>query len=169
MTSSIATLSSLPTRGRSSGFAMIEVLITVLVLSVGLLGIARLQAAGIRYNHVSYLKSQAALQAYDMADRLRENQQGVSTGAYNNLSGSSSNPACIASDCPAAQLAQYDDFAWNQANAALLPNGQGSVIRSAESFVITVRWDGDRSGATGTGCDPDSASDLKCFRLRIRP
>lgn len=156
-------------RNRSSGFAMLEVLIAILVVSIGLLGIARLQTAGIRFNHTSYLKSQAALQAHDMADRLRENQLGVSSGAYDNLSGSSSDPGCIASGCAAGQLAQYDYHTWSQANTALLPAGQGSVTRQGNAFLITVRWDGDRSGATGTGCDADSASDLKCFRLRIRP
>jgi type IV pilus assembly protein PilV len=148
---------------------MLEVLITVLIISVGLLGIARLQTAGIRFNHVSYLKSQAALQAYDMADRLRENQQGVRAGAYDNLSGSTSDPGCIATACAAGELAQYDHYDWNLANTALLPAGQGSVARVGNFFLITVRWDGDRSGATGTGCDADSVNDLKCFRLRIRP
>lgn len=169
MTFPVASLPPRPARDRSAGFAMLEVLIAVLVISVGLLGIARLQTAGVRFNHVSYLKSQAALQANDMADRLRENQLGVSAGAYNNLSGSSSDPGCIASGCAAGQLAQYDYHAWSQANASLLPTGQGSVVRSGDFFVITVLWDGDRSGATGTGCDADNASDLKCFRLRIRP
>lgn len=154
---------------QSAGFAMLEVLITVLIISVGLLGIARLQTAGIRFNHVSYLKSQAALQAYDMADRLRENQQGVSAGAYDNLSGTTSNPGCIATACTAGELAQYDHYDWNLANIALLPAGQGSVARVGNFFLITVRWDGDRSGATGTGCDAANVNDLKCFRLRIRP
>jgi len=168
MTPRLAPRPTLQVRSRSAGFAMLEVLITILVVSVGLLGIARLQTAGIRFNHASYLKSQAALQAYDMADRLRENQQGVSAGAYDNLSGSSSDPGCIASDCAAGQLAQYDYHAWTQANASLLPAGQGSVTRQGNAFLITVRWDEDRNGATGTGCDANNASDLKCFRLRIR-
>lgn len=156
-------------RNQSAGFAMLEVLISILIVSVGLLGIARLQTAGIRFNHVSSLKSQAALQAHDMADRLRENQQGVSSGSYDDLSGTATDPACIASGCPAGQLAQYDHYSWNQANASLLPSGQGSVKRTGDSFLITVLWDGDRTGATGTGCDAGNANDLKCFQLRIRP
>lgn len=156
-------------RGRSGGFTMVEILITVLVLSVGLLGIARLQTAGIRLNHVSYLKSQAAVQAYDMADRLRENQQGVSAGAYNSLAGSGSDPGCIATLCTAWNLALHDQHTWNQVNADLLPAGQGSVERSGDFFVITVRWDENRTGVSGIGCDANNPADLKCFRLRIRP
>lgn len=148
---------------------MLEVLIAILVLSVGLLGIARLNATGIQFNHVSHLKAQAAQQAYDMADRLRANQQGVTAGYYDSLSGLVGNPGCIAAGCSPQTLAQYDFYAWNQTNAALLPSGQGSVARSGDFFVVTVMWDGDRNGATGTGCNAASASDLKCFALRIRP
>lgn len=158
-----------PTRHRTAGFAMVEVLIAVLVLSFGLLGVARLQTAGIRYSHVSHLKSQAAIQTYDMADRLRENQLGVSTGAYDSLSGSSSDPNCISTGCTTEQLAQHDYHVWNQANATLLPAGQGEVAREGNTFLITVRWDEQRNGATGTGCDAENTNDLKCFQVRIQP
>lgn len=148
---------------------MLEVLISIVVISIGLLGIARLQTAGLQSSKVSYLKSLAALQAYDMADRLRTNQQGVSKGDYDSLFGAGTDPGCIASGCTATEMAEYDHYAWNVANASLLPAGQGSVSRSGDFFVITVRWDGDRTGATGTGCDPNNAADLKCFSLRVRP
>lgn len=154
---------------RIFGFAMLEVLISIVIISVGLLGIARLQTTGLQSSKGSNLKSLAALQAYDMADRLRANKQGVGDGNYDNLSGAGANPGCIASSCTAQEVAEYDQYAWNAANATLLPSGQGTVERSGDFFVITVRWDGDRTGATGTGCDSNNATDLRCFRLRVRP
>lgn len=158
-----------PMQRRISGFVMLEVLISIVIISVGLLGVARLQTAGLQSSKSSYQKSQAALQAYDMADRLRANQQGVSAGNYDNLTGAGTDPGCIASGCTPAQVAAYDHYAWNAANASLLPSGQGSVTRSGDVFAITVMWDGDRTGATGTGCDPANAADLRCFSLRVRP
>jgi type IV pilus assembly protein PilV len=152
----------------TSGFAMLEVLIAIVILGFGLLGFAGLQATGIRANHGSYLRSQAALQAYDMADRMRSNLKGVTAGSYDSISGSGSDPACITSGCTSAQMAQYDQYAWNSANAALLPSGRGTVSRSGSIFVITTMWDADKTGATGTGCTTAS-TDLKCFQIRVQP
>ena len=55
------------------GFTLIEVLIAVLVLSIGLLGLASLQAASLKNNYGAYMRSQASILANDMADRIRSN------------------------------------------------------------------------------------------------
>ena len=65
-----------------AGFTIIEMLIAVLVISIGLLGMAGLQTTGIQQSHNSYLKTQASMLAYDMADRMRSNLQGVNAGNY---------------------------------------------------------------------------------------
>ena len=57
----------------NSGFTLIEVLIAMLVLAVGLLGLAGMQATGIRNNLSAYNRSLATQLAYDMADRMRSN------------------------------------------------------------------------------------------------
>jgi type IV pilus assembly protein PilV len=153
-----------------SGVAMLEVLITIVILAFGLLGFAGLNAAGIASNHGSYLRSQAALQAYDMSDRIRANLTGASTTmSYDSISGAGTDPGCIATGCTWTQMAAYDQWAWNSANAAILPSGQGTVVRSGNFLVVTVMWDGDRKGATGTGCDNTNTADLKCFILRVQP
>ena len=121
---------------RHTGFTMIEILVALLVLSIGLLGLAALQATGLRYNHSSYLRSQAVLQAYDMADRMRANLPGVQAGAYNNLSGiPSTHTDCGATSCNTTQMAQFDLWQWNTDNQRLLPSGTGTVV------IATVRED----------------------------
>ncbi len=77
-----------------NGFSLLEVLIALLVLSIGLLGLAGLQGTGLRYNHSAYLRSQATFQTYDMADRMRANLRGVQQGDYNNVSGIPTDPGC---------------------------------------------------------------------------
>lgn len=153
---------------RQSGFTMLEVLVAIVVLSFGLLGLAGLQADGLRNNTSAYLRTQANLMAYDMLDRMRANLQGVENGNYDDLMGSApTDPACISSGCSISQMAQHDAYEWSQRLSEILPDGQGRVIGSGigSVFTITVMWDDRRTGATGTGCSGDPQVDLTCFTL----
>lgn len=148
-----------------AGFAMLEVLLTIVIVSFGLLGLAGLQLTSIRNNHSAYLRSLATQQANDMADRMRANQLGVKAGNYNFISGIPDLDNCItagALGCSAAQLATQDARQWNQANQDLLPSGQGIVCLddSPETdstpaapacsgtgpFVIKIWWNDDKIG-----------------------
>jgi len=144
----------MPMIEKQSGFTLIEVLVAIVVLSLGLLGLAGLQAASLRNNQTAYYRGIATQQAYDMADRLRANLAGVRAGNYNNLAGlPGANPDCFAAACSAADMAISDQRQWNTVNAALLPNGTGTVVCEDGAagagctaatgnwvFNITVRW-----------------------------
>lgn len=149
------------------GFAMLEVLISVLVLSFGLLGLAGLQAYGLKNNHSAYLRSIATQQAYDIADRMRANQQGVASGEFTLASGIPTDPGCITSGCSASDMADYDMFQWNTDNAALLPSGAGVVCKDStpndvatpaapacdgdgKLFAIKLWWNDERDPANLT-------------------
>lgn len=56
---------------KQTGFTLIEILVTVIVLSIGLLGLAGLQATSFKFNSTAYQRSQATSLAYDIADRIR--------------------------------------------------------------------------------------------------
>jgi len=60
---------------RTSGFTLIEVLIAVLVLGIGLLGVAGLQSVALSMNQGSYVRTQATVLARDIADRMRANNR----------------------------------------------------------------------------------------------
>lgn len=131
---------------RASGFTLIEVLVAILVLSVGLLGLAALQATGLRNNHSATLRTIATLQAYDLADRMRANRTGLAN--YNVAFGVI--PAaldCEAVSCTPGQMALFDLSRWNTANDNLLPAGTGEVRNAAGIFTISLRWT-DSAGAT---------------------
>ena len=116
-------------RSRQSGFTLIEVLVTIVVISFGLLGLAGLQAVSLRNNQIAYYRGIATQQAYDMADRIRANLVGVRAGNYNNLTATIPvDPGCFTAGCTAANMAVTDHFQWNTANAALLPGGVGTVV-----------------------------------------
>lgn len=141
------------------GFTMIEVLIAILVLSIGLLGLAGLQATGLRNNHQAYQRSIATQQVYDMADRMRANPAGVAAGAYDAINGIPANPGCTGSACTPADIAAYDAAEWNSANAALLPSGAGTVaVAGPDVFTIIVTWDELKTGGGPTS-----------FELNFRP
>lgn len=154
---------------QQSGFTMVETLISMVVLSIGLLGLAGLQASSLRNNNSAYMRTQATILANDMLDRLRANAVGLSAGFYNSVNtiSTSSDPNCITSGCTTAQIVQYDIWNWGQNVSTLLPSGGGTVAgNGADSvFTITVMWDDARTGAAGTGCGTDETVDLKCLSV----
>ena len=162
------------------GFTLLEVLIAIVVLSFGLLGLAGIQAVGIKNTTDANLRTLAIQQAYDMADRIRANTVGATAGAYDSLPATlpatiPADPGCIASGCSATQLRDYDQRLWNTNNQNMLPSGTGAVAvvggtaRPNKQYLITVMWDETRTGATGTGCTTTLTTDLSCFQLAFRP
>lgn len=115
-----------------SGFTLLEILVALIVLSVGLLSLAGLQVIGLRTNHNAYMRSQATILSYDIADRMRANVRGIENGNYHQptVAGSQGvvNAACETTNgCSSAQMAGHDLFRWNQMIANVLPNGIGMV------------------------------------------
>ena len=149
------------------GFTLLEILIAVVVLSIGLLGVASLQALGQRSNHSAYLRSQATALAYDMIDRMRANNAGVSGGDYNSIDTTANtytDPGCASSACSSSQMAQYDMYDWQQELSTQMPSGNGKVAGagSGSIFTVTVMWDDDRNGSASLVC---GAGTLKCFSV----
>jgi type IV pilus assembly protein PilV len=118
----------------SQGFTMLEVLVAILVVSLGLLGLAGLQTVGIRNNAGSAQRTIATQLAYDIADRMRANFASVVAGDYDYFNYSSSSPAgintwasgintttCTPGTCNSNLVAAQDIYDWNQQICAQLP------------------------------------------------
>lgn len=67
---------------RQAGFSLIEVMVAALVLSIGLIGLAGLQAVSLRQNQSAFMRSQVSAMVYDLADRMRANISGASSNFY---------------------------------------------------------------------------------------
>lgn len=121
----------MPSLIKGFGFGLIEIFVALVVLAVGLLGLASLQGVALTRNNESYLRQQAALLAYDIADRMRANMAGVRNPINNNASSyhmsSTSVPTIIncLTSCTAAQQANNDIAEWANRLAAVLPGGIG--------------------------------------------
>ncbi len=129
-------------RKQSGGFTLLEILIAVLVMAIGLLGIAALQTAGIQFNRGAYFRSQATSLAYDIADRMRANRDAARGGAYN-VAFANPAPNCA----PAAgggTVAEQDIAEWHASLACALPLGNGSIEVANDSVLIRISWDESR-------------------------
>lgn len=154
---------------QQAGFSMIEVLITVVVLSIGLLGLAGLQIDSLQAEAGAQQRAGIAFLGQDMAERIRSNPVGKEAGAYDNLTTPGTDQGCISSGCTPTELAQHDLYEWGQLLAAQLPSGVGRVVNNGGVFTVTVMWDDKRTGATGTGCDSSDPDDLTCFAVSFAP
>ncbi len=154
-------------RHKQQGFGLLEALVSILVLSVGLVGVAMLQINSIRRNQAAQFQAIALTQAQNIIDRMNQNPTGITNGAYDNASGIPANPNCTTSTCTEAQIAQQDIYYWNTINAQLLPSGQGTVVKNGSLHTITIFWDALRTGATGLNCSGNTAVDLSCFRMQV--
>jgi type IV pilus assembly protein PilV len=151
--------------GQQSGFTLIEVLISALILAIGLVGVAGLQAVSLKNNQSTFMRSQATALAYDLADRMRANVTAADIGSYNPGAAAMTSTCATTSGCGPAAMAAHDIAEWNAALAALLPSGVGFVCIDSTpndgtgpgdaqcdgnggQFSIKVWWDDDRDGAT---------------------
>lgn len=125
------------------GFTLIEILVTVIVLSVGLLGLAGLQAASLKFNSTAYQRSQATSLAYDIADRMRANVVAARGGNYDIALGA-------VAPTGGTTLAAIDLREWRRALTNTLPSGTGSVdsVTNSPIFTIIIQWDDDRDSTT---------------------
>jgi type IV pilus assembly protein PilV len=115
-------------RRRRHGFAMLEALVAVLLLSLSALAYAALQLRGLSNNSSALWRSKAVQLTLEMSDRMRANQAGVAAGAYSSLLAPGAAPACgTAAACTPAQSATLDYALWSTAVAAALPGGSGVV------------------------------------------
>jgi type IV pilus assembly protein PilV len=119
-------------RTRVRGFTLVEVLVALVVLSIGLLGIASLQLSSLRWNHGASKRSQATLLAYDILDRMRANTAAAKNNEY---SGGTS-----------GTVATADLNMWRSNIAATMGAGATGTVALAgtSTFSITITWDDSR-------------------------
>jgi len=144
---------------RARGFTLVEILVTLVVMSVGLLGLAALQLTSLKANHGSATRTQAVYLAYDIIDRMRANPTAAAANNYDIAVGVTPTGGTVAGD---------DLVAWKQNIVNALPKGDingdgtpdnpdGSVTFNAATNVVTVNvvWDDSHASATSKNHTPD--------------
>ena len=162
---------------QQAGFTLIEVLVALIVIAIGLLGVAGMQALAINSTSIARTQSLAAMQASSLAAAMQANEAYWTNGALasTTVNGQTLSDATLNSqtvDCSAApcnlsaQMAAYDLKQWGQSLQNLLPGGQGQVtcttiIGTPVTCTISVSWTeknvalnaatGTETGALATG------------------
>ena len=119
------------------GFSLIEAMVALLVLSIGLLGIAALYVETLRASRTALYRTEAVVQATDLADRMRANRNPANAYACGN--------PCVPANGGNA-IADADLADWMNAIAAALPAGSANVAFTAPTattpavYLITVNW-----------------------------
>ena len=118
-------------RKTQRGTTLVETLVALVVLSVGLLGIAALQMTSLRNNRGAHLRSQAQVLAYDIADRMRANRNVALANAY---------VVALGVTPAGGTLDALDLQEWKATLAQALPGGDGEITRVGNMFRIRMRW-----------------------------
>lgn len=146
-----------PPATRHDGFSLVEVMVALIVLSVGLLGIAKIEAVALSSITVANGRSLAAIEAASLADSMHVNRGFWASAAAGaqviSVSGAAvtNSPATPAPDCTfganapctAAGLAAYDLTTWANNLNALLPNDQATITCNTSDPVdclVTITW-----------------------------
>jgi type IV pilus assembly protein PilV len=186
-------------RARSHGFSLIEVLIALIIIGVGMLGIAKLQALSYASTGTASLRSLAAIEAASMASAMRANRNywsvtagtsganAVQTIQITNGTVSSSTDGQLttsAVDCSAAvcsnnaQLAAYDLLQWAKSLYALLPSDTATVtcIPPAPANPnypvgcnITVNWVERQAGINAQSSGTATPMTAPSYTLYVEP
>ncbi|OAX56949.1 hypothetical protein A6R73_11635 [Xanthomonas translucens pv. poae] len=156
------TARAMTNRRRQVGVSLLEVLISVLILGVTLLGIAAMQARALSNGQSSFENSQMVIHTYSILEAMRANRSAATSGAYN-LTMTCSVPSA------GGTLASADIRAWLEsmktglsgpANVSTDTTTCGAIACTSSTCTVTVQWDDSRGravnastaeSATGTG------------------
>jgi type IV pilus assembly protein PilV len=153
---------------RVAGFSLIEVLIALVILSVGALGIAAMTAVSLKNKNSAYGRAQASDLAYTILDRMRANRATAIQHGYDIALGADPDKppsdGCIgiAADCSPAQIADLDLTQWKYSLAGVLPSGDGSIRTVGRNRItevtITIQWMDRRSGQAADAVNGSATS-----------
>jgi type IV pilus assembly protein PilV len=170
-----------PATRRARGFTLLEVLIALLIFSLGLLGLAGLMVVSVKTNQSAYLRTQASFLAQSMADRMRANIAVIDAyeGTYDDSSGGVA--SCYDTACDPTALAANDRAVWSQQLVTFLPNSTATIECDGASLgapqtagaatydglcTFIMRWSESRLEASN---DPASLVEEQRFAWAFQP
>lgn len=134
----------------SRGFSLIEVLVTLFILAVGLLGMTGMQNEALKYNHAAFLDSQAQFLLTDMVERIRANP--ASNTYVIDFTEDETVPTvnCTTTTCSSAQMSIWDISEWRAMveDAAYLPDGESEISFDplTRVYTISIRYEWSQLG-----------------------
>lgn len=154
-------------RRKAAGFTLVEALVALLTLSIGLLGVAGLQLAGVRANQSAAWRSQATYLASDILERMRLNQGARADYVVGLESDEAEEEGEEEEEVTLNATAAADVTAWKASLSGTMPNGDGSIALDPGDdlmVTITVQWNDARGDSVS---DPEDDAPLS-FTMRSR-
>ncbi len=158
---------------KQAGLGMIEALIALLVISIGLLGIAALQITSMQNTSSAHWHSQAVWYSYEITDRIRANTidptNPVNFNLYSGIDTDTDyDMDCQTNACTAAQMVTADAQDWDDL-VSLLPSGRGIISSpGANTLQVSVMWRDNSAESNCTNGEP-VGSDFSCYTVTITP
>jgi len=149
---------------RQSGFTLIEVLVTLVIIAVGLLGLANVQLIGLKNNQSAYQRSQATIAIYDMVERIRSNASEIDNYVATAIEVKAATKVATcttATGCSTAEMAATDLAEWNELLTQSFGMAEGAIMPDGSIYNITITWDENHDGVIDSN-DPT-------FPLSFRP
>lgn len=128
---------------KNSGFSMLEVLVTILIIAIALLGSAGLQAYAIKTGQGGQFRNQAAFYMSDIVERMSANKIYATSGVgYSTTLATTAD--CANTICTPDVLAAYDVTRWRLDIASAVPGGTGTITQTTagnpSTYAIRVGW-----------------------------
>jgi type IV pilus assembly protein PilV len=153
------------------GTTMIEVMVTIFIVAVGLLGVAGLQSVGLRQASNSHADAQAQILSQDLAEMILAYDTFANGDYAMDAVPASKGKECLTTNCTATELAQYNVWTWAQNMQPALPSFDLDIGFDApsSSYDIVLTWDANREGAsfTAPSCAPDDNFKAGCFAMLL--
>lgn len=145
---------------KQNGFTMVELLIALLILAVGLLGMASLMMASMKSNQSAAMRSQASWLAYDIIERMRLNSDVAANYLIAAADAAPADPNCKANGCSANNVATLDLREWKTQLGQV--GLTGSITKPDDAYSVSIFWQGD----SATACTPIDGTPQCSFVLR---
>ena len=150
---------------------MVEILVSIVVISIGLLGLAAMQNASLRLSYESYIRSQANFLAYDLIDRIRANPNAPSYEL--SVDATLSETDCFSTNsssqgCNTTQLREHDLFTWRQQARKILPDAQVEISYddTEQLYSMRIKWQ-DRSNEKTDKPDEEIVSKEFVYHFKV--
>lgn len=164
---------------------MIEIVITMFLISIGLMGLGALQINAMKFQKSASQRSEATQSAYDLSERIRANGRGVAASDYvyttayaTTVSHLHITPECAITKCTPNEVARIDLSQWLRNLSSRLHGGAGYVIKnSVGGYDVTVMWREQNDQASASALDPACPNQpllapgagVHCYTVRFVP
>ncbi|WP_160060342.1 type IV pilus modification protein PilV [Psychromonas sp. L1A2] len=158
---------------KDKGFSLIEVLVALIVVAIGVLGHAKMQAKSMSLVQQNFFAQTANTALLDLAQRIRSNSDLADSFIYSNLSSGddiTSNKNCSTSTCTESEFATAELAEWFDHLQNNLPSPRFSIAVDSSDvnlYNLMLIWDAAKTGVGSATCDTTALNSYQCGSMSV--